>query len=133
MNSLAVTTLYAGILGLLLLALSLRVIVVVRAKGKVALGDGGNADYGAVIRGQQNFVEYVPVALILIGLAEYSGTAPWIIHVLGVVLVIARLLHPLGLTPERGPTIPRLLGTVATLSVVGVAAIVCLIAAIGAH
>jgi uncharacterized membrane protein YecN with MAPEG domain len=42
MGSFPIKTLYAGVLGLLLIVLTARIIRVVRIKGGVSLGDGGN-------------------------------------------------------------------------------------------
>ncbi|MFT5414599.1 MAG: putative membrane protein YecN with MAPEG domain [Gammaproteobacteria bacterium] len=59
MENVVVTPMYAAALGIVLLILSIRVVAVVRAKGGILYGDGGNADYTTVVRGQANFIEYV--------------------------------------------------------------------------
>ena len=74
MENLTITPMYAGMLGIILLVLSIRVVAVVRAKGNVGYGDGGNPDFTPVVRGQANFIEYVPLIVILIGMAEAGGT-----------------------------------------------------------
>jgi uncharacterized membrane protein YecN with MAPEG domain len=131
MTTLTITPIYAALLGILLLILSARVIAVVRGKGEVGLGDGGNPDFTAVIRGQGNFVEYVPMAVILIAFAEAGGTSGTWIHALGGLLVVARILHPLGLSPEPGVSPMRFIGTVGTLLVLLVASILVLMNQLG--
>ena len=49
------------------------------------------------IRRHGNFIEYVPIALILIGVLEINGSSPIFLHVLGVALVAARVAHAQGL------------------------------------
>ncbi|MGZ9080482.1 MAG: MAPEG family protein, partial [Burkholderiales bacterium] len=62
-GTMIVTPLYAALLGLWLLVLSLRVVQQRRA-ARVSLGDGGNTALQRAIRAQGNFVEYVPLALL---------------------------------------------------------------------
>lgn len=87
-----ITMLYAGALALVLLVLSIRVIQA-RGATKVFMGDGGNELMIRRMRGQANFVEYVPMVLILMGLLEMRGNAPWFLHALGASLLVARLAH----------------------------------------
>jgi uncharacterized membrane protein YecN with MAPEG domain len=106
MHALPITAITAGILGLLYLVLSVQVI---RARGatKTSLGDGSG---GMIAVGQEhtvpllvacrshgNFAEYVPFCLILIGLVELNGTRPWVVQTLAALLVIARIIHPIGM------------------------------------
>lgn len=111
MENITLTPMYAGILGIILLVLSIRVVAVVRAKGNVLYGDGGNPDFTTVLRGQANFVEYVPLILILIGFAEAGGTSSTWIHAMGGGLVVGRILHPIGLTNAPGINVFRFVGT----------------------
>ncbi len=64
-----ITPIYAGLLTLLFVALSVRVIGGRRMAG-VGLGDGGNRLLLRKTRAHGNFAEYVPFALILMALAE---------------------------------------------------------------
>jgi len=111
MESIVITPMYAGMLGIILLVLSIRVVAVVRAKGGVGYGDGGNIDFTPVVRGQGNFVEYVPIILILIAFAEAGGTSSGYIHAMGSALVVGRILHPMGLTNVAGVNPLRFIGT----------------------
>ena len=90
---LSITLLYGGALALWFMVLSVRVIQGRFGPGKPSLGDGGDPMMLRRIRAHANFAEYVPLILLLMGFLEVSGTAPWIIHVLGACLLVGRLLH----------------------------------------
>lgn len=88
----AVTGLYAAMLALMLVGLSFYVIRG-RIKHHALFGDAGDAEMNARIRAQANFCEYVPLALLLVALAEYQGAALWLVHLLGGALVVGRGCH----------------------------------------
>ncbi|MEM9177686.1 MAG: MAPEG family protein [Myxococcota bacterium] len=115
-NTVTITPIYAALLGLVLLVLSGRVIVAVRAKG-VSLGDGDDPDHLPIIRSQANFIEYVPMILILIGFCEAGGASDGWIHGLGGALLVGRILHPIGFSGESRLQPGRFAGTVTTLLV----------------
>ncbi|GGY43108.1 MAPEG family protein [Parvularcula lutaonensis] len=91
------TLLWAGLLGLLMAFLSIRVPLRRRAL-QVSLGDGGDGDLLARIRAFGNFIEYVPMILLLLLMIELSGGATAFIHACGALLFAARLSHGLMLT-----------------------------------
>lgn len=70
------------------------------------------------IRAQANFSEYVPLALILIGLAEFHGLPWWVIMYSGLALVIGRILHGLSLNAATPKWAMRRYGMVLTLSAI---------------
>lgn len=84
-----IVALYAGILGLLAAALTMNVILN-RVRTKVDFGDGGVASLMQALRAHGNFVEQAPIALILIGCAEAAGARSLVLHILGIVLLVAR-------------------------------------------
>jgi uncharacterized membrane protein YecN with MAPEG domain len=127
----AVIPLYAGLAGLLLLVLSIRVTVLRRSTG-IGLGDGGNAALSQAMRTQANFIEYTPLALLLILLLELSGSSHAVLHVLGVVLIIARAAHGYGLSTNAGVSPGRFVGATLTWLVILAAAVLCLAAFGGA-
>ena len=96
-----VTALYAGILGLLAVALSLAV-GKLRGETKIPIGDGGNPDLLLAMRRQANFLENVPLLLVLFGVLELNGVGAVALHSMGSVLVVARIAHAVGL---KGDTI----------------------------
>ena len=90
--SLPVTALYAGLMGLWLLGLGFEVMRR-RQRHDVSTGDGGVRDLELAMRAHGNACEYVPVALIMLGLAEGLGAPGWVLHMSGLMLVAGRLLH----------------------------------------
>ncbi len=105
---------YAGLLALVLLALSYNV-VRLRRRHQVGIGTGGNEELVRAVRAQANFCEYVPLALVLIALITASGNAPmWAIHLLGAALVVGRILHGFGLNRTSGESSGRIAGTLLT-------------------
>ena len=118
---------YVALLGLLLVYLSYQV-VRYRVKFKIGIGDGGNAELARSIRVQGNFVEYVPIALLLISLVELAGFSAWVVHVLGIVLLVGRIIHAQGLGASAGPSRGRFIGTTLSWVTIAVAAILCLLA-----
>lgn len=116
MAALPVTTLATGLLGLLLVVLSFRVIAVRRA-GQVSLGTGGNPLLEKRMRSHANFCEYVPFCLLLLGLAEAGAALPTpALQALAALLVVARLSHPFGL--EGAGMAFRMVGMIGTFTVV---------------
>lgn len=121
-----VTPLYAGILALFYVMLSLR--VVGRRRGaNISLGDGGDPQLQRRARGHGNFAEYAPFALLLIALLEIGGATPfWLLHLLGLTLVVARLLHGIALSYTQKWMFGRSVGMVLTFLVLVVAGVLCL-------
>ncbi len=115
--SLTITALYASLAGLLLLFLSFRV-VRWRRKLSVGLGDGGQENLLRAQRAQANFTEYVPIALILLAVAESQVLTGWLLHTAGAVLLLARLLHAWGLSQSSGRSFGRYWGTLLTWVVI---------------
>jgi uncharacterized membrane protein YecN with MAPEG domain len=108
-----VTLLTGGILGLVFLILSWRV-VQVRQSAKVELGDGGDTHLLARIRAHANFAEYVPISLVLLGLVEMSyRETPAGLWVAGGALVVVRIAHAVGMS-TRGANPGRIVGILGT-------------------
>lgn len=123
-----ITALYAALLALLFMALSIRVIGFRRAV-RIGLGDGGDTALLRRVRVHANFAEYVPFCLVLIGLAESLRAPALLLHGLGALLVVARLSHAYGVSRQPETFLFRVAGTGGTLTVVGSAAAFCLYAA----
>lgn len=105
---------YAGLLALVLLALSYNV-VRLRRRHQVGIGTGEVAELARAIRAHANFCEYVPLALILLVALALAGAAPlWALHGLGAALVVGRVLHAFGLSRSAGASAARVWGTVLT-------------------
>lgn len=105
-----ITLIYAGLLGLLFLLLSFWV-VKRRAQFRVMIGEGEAPEMLAAIRAHGNFAEYVPLTLLLMALCELAGVGTLWLHLGGVLLVVGRILHAIGIQIPRAPNMPRLFGT----------------------
>ena len=127
-----VTPLYAALLALWFLVLTLRVLQYRRAT-RVSLGDGGDPLMRRAIRAHANFAEYVPLALVLLLVIELSRFSIYLVHALGVTLLVARLLHgyALGFTAEF--RFGRVWGAALTLIVLMIEAVLCLYQAYRGH
>lgn len=123
MTAPSTTALYAGLSALLLVVLSARVIAV-RRELRIALGDGEDQRLALRIRAHANFIEYTPIALLLILLAELLGTAGWLIHALGLTLLFGRSTHAWSMA--SGDLRARLAGMASTFAVLIAGAGCCL-------
>lgn len=124
-----VTLLIAGLHGLLLLML-LWPIVATRRRNRIGLGDGGDPVLLRRIRAHANFVETVPFALLLLALLELTGLRREWVAVLGGVLLVARVLHAIGLSGSAGVSFGRFWGTLLTWCVILGASVIAIVRAV---
>lgn len=124
------SSIYIGLMALLLVALSLRVIRL-RYRQKVEIGDGGVPELQRAIRAHANFIEYVPIALLLILMADLVGHEKWVVHLLGIALLIGRLAHAYGFTTTPGVSPGRGIGVGLTTLVLIVGAVLAIAAFFG--
>ena len=110
-----ITLLYAAILGLLSVLLANQVLYV-RLRG----GEEEKWRSNATERVQANFVENVPLALIILFIFEYSSSSNGLIHIFGILLVLLRLLHAWGMSKNEGANYPRLIGAQGTFLLISV-------------
>jgi len=113
---------YAAALGLLAALLTVRVILG-RVRTGVQFGDGGDAPLRRAIRAHANAAEQVPLALLLIVLAEALGTPAAFVHALGAALLLGRALSAFGLSRSVEASQPRQMGAGLTVLVVVAAAL----------
>jgi uncharacterized membrane protein YecN with MAPEG domain len=116
-----ITGLYAAPLGVLMVALTIHAIMA-RAKSGVSLLDGGNPKVAEAMRRHGNFAEAVPMALLLMAIAELLGTGTTWLHAVGLLLLVGRVLHPFGITYDKPVTFARIAGASVTLLATLVAA-----------
>jgi len=109
-----ITGIYAGICGLLLVVLYVR-ISQRRLATKIGVGSGGDAELEQRVRAHGNLVESAPFALILLYLIEQTGLASTYIHVLGAAFVMARLAHAQGMSSTTGRSTGRFVGSLGTV------------------
>lgn len=125
----ALTAFYAGLFALIYVGLSVWVMAG-RVSSDTLHGDGGNESLEKRIRAQGNFGEYVPIALFLVALLEAGGGGPTLVRALLIVLLVGRLLHPIGMFAAKNSPVQytcRGGGILATLGVVAVTAVALLL------
>lgn len=105
--------LWAGLCIILLLVLAL-LVTRQRRKHHVEIGDGGVPALNQAIRAFGNATEYVPAALAGLGLLALVGAPPLLIHPIGLILFVGRVLHAFGLSRSSGLTFGRAAGVLAT-------------------
>jgi uncharacterized membrane protein YecN with MAPEG domain len=125
----AITAIYAAVLALVYMALTIWVIAG-RVRFRVNHGDGGHVALNRRIRSHANFAEYVPLILLLVGLLEAGGADRFTVNALLLVLVVARLAHPIGMVAPEASLQQfafRAPGALATWAVMVVAAVLLLL------
>tara|TARA_R110002096_G_scaffold385485_1_gene579309 strand:- start:2136 stop:2540 length:405 start_codon:yes stop_codon:yes gene_type:complete len=105
--------LYAGLLGLIAMWLFGNV-GSVKNKAKIFMGDGGDARVIRAMRGQANFVENVPMILILLVIGASLNMPAIAIHIIGIALVVGRFFHALHFTKADAPGWQRKAGAMLT-------------------
>ncbi|MGO1693534.1 MAG: MAPEG family protein [Marinobacter sp.] len=121
-----VTGVFAAVLGILLVVLSAQV-VKFRLKYNKGIGVTEDRDFQVAIRAHANLVEYAPLGLIMLAIAELNGVASGLIYWTGMALVAGRILHAWGMINGKGETHKaRALGMVLTWLAILAAAVLLL-------
>jgi len=117
-----VTALYAAINAFLNIVLAYRV-TLLRKAHKTSHGDSDDpkSPLSLGIRAHGNNAEYVPLAIVMLLVTEMCGGDKVVLHVLGGTLLLARVLHPIGL-PLKSPNPARWLGVALTFAMIAAAA-----------
>lgn len=123
-----ITGMYAALAALMIVALA-RNVIALRRQHKVALGDGGHQDLLAAIRAHANAVEYLPIGLLLLLLLELSQGPAWLIHLLGSLFIIGRLIHANGVS--KAIITRRIIGMQFTIWLLMIMAVLNLLAFVG--
>ena len=121
-----ITALYAGLLAIYAIWLSSRA-GLMRGKVGISILHGDNMELAEKMRRHQNFVEYVPMILILIGVLEINGSSPLFLHGLGAALVIVRVAHAKGLYHDNMGHPLRTVGAAGTALITVVAGIAAIL------
>lgn len=121
-----ITPTYAALLTILFIGLSVRTIKQ-RFRHQVAVGDGNQPELVRAMRAHANFAEYVPLALILMWMTEAVNYPSWVIHILGVMLVVGRFSHAYGIMQVNENLRFRQLGMLLTFLVLVTAAVFLLV------
>src|SRR5712672_895447 len=129
MQTPSITGFYLGLFALIYAALALEV-ARLRRGNRILFGDGENFRLRSAIRAHANFVEYVPIIALLVAILEMSGSSAIRVHVLMGALLVARLLHPLGMYSRPGTWqfgVGRIAGILITIAVLVAAAVSALL------
>jgi uncharacterized membrane protein YecN with MAPEG domain len=114
---LPITSTIAALAAVALVVLSITVSL---HRKKVGVRIGYSEDIALMrrIRAQGNFIEYVPLALILLALAEYRQASAAMLWTIAGLLIVGRSLHVAGILTGRTPlSAPGMVGTYGALLV----------------
>ena len=117
-----ITSFYAGLLALLFIFLSARVINFHRSSEMVL----GEVDSRALMprqRVHENFAKYVPLALILMVLGEFQHLSSLLLHAIGLLLLGGQLAYAFAVDQDPEMTTGRVLGMALTLIALLIAAL----------
>lgn len=71
---------------------------------RISVGDGGSAALITKMRAHANFTENTPLFLILLGLNELGGSPSRLLWAAGILFILARICHALGMDrPSPNP------------------------------
>ena len=93
-----------------------------RFSNNISLGDGGDKELLNRIRGHGNFIEQVPIALVLLLLNDLNGLSDMAMYALGGALLVSRIVHYLMITTRSLPMVLRPLSMIGTLGTILVSA-----------
>lgn len=110
-----ISLLIASLHVLLYLVLTVRV-VLHRNVHRIGIGTGGDESLSRKIRVHANFIEYVPLGLLLLALLELSAVNTALLWTFGIALLVARVLHAIGLGRSAGYSFGRATGASLTLA-----------------
>lgn len=113
MTAIQAASLWTGLLILVLVALSVRVMVN-RRRHRVSLGDGGVEQMTVVSRAFGNAAEYAPPAIGALILMALLGLPAWAVHAVGGGMFLGRVVHPIGLAIRKAPNWARITGMALT-------------------
>jgi uncharacterized membrane protein YecN with MAPEG domain len=99
MTAAQATALWSGLMVVLLVVLGIRV-ALARRSGKVLLGDGGNEQVLLTSRVFGNAAEYTPIAIGALTVLSLLGMPAYVLHILGGLLFLGRLIHALTLSTK---------------------------------
>lgn len=109
--SMPITLMYASIFALFSFYLSFRA-GGFRGKTGVSIlyGEPPNMELAERVRVHQNFLEYVPIIVIVMGAIEINGGSSMFLYVMGDLLIVARIAHLVGLKHDNMGHKGRLIG-----------------------
>ena len=111
-----ISTLLTSIIAIWLLILSARVIALrgVSFLKFFSFNNFGEEALQRAIRAQGNLIEYAPIFLILLFIAEYNGAHPHMLYMTVTLFMIARLMHGVAFGFMKYSPFLRVSGTLLT-------------------
>lgn len=97
-----------------------------RLRSKIMSGTGDDAALYNASRAHITNVEYLPLGLAGLLMLHLLSASIYVIHVVGLLLTIGRVLHAIGLSKSSDRSPPRLVGTLLTWISQLVAGFACL-------
>ena len=125
-SDISISLALAAVFGILHVIFTLRV-GNYRFKSRISLGDGGDPELRNRVRAHGNFIENVPIAVLLILLNDLHGAQDTTLILMGSILLISRLTHYLTIATRRLPVILRPLSMIGTLGTILAASVMLLI------
>jgi len=106
-----ITLMYASVFAIFALVLSFKA-GTFRGKTGVSIlfGEPVNMELAEKVRVHQNFLEYVPLFLIVFGAIELAGASSLFLYIVGDLLIISRIAHAIGLKHDNMAHVGRLIG-----------------------
>lgn len=118
--TISITMTIAALLALFMFLLSwqvsMRRLAIGKSKGDVAaaaFGEGTDDTLRRRVRAFGNFIEYTPICLIMLAMAEYSGAGDTLMWSVGGLLIAGRIVHAAGMLYSSSPA-PRAIGMTMT-------------------
>ena len=112
-----VSSFYAALIGVLCVVLSVLVIRL-RVSTRISIGDGGDKVLSRMTRVFGNFIEYAPLVVVMLALAETMGTGRLTLHLFGIAFLVGRIAHAFGLYRTLGANPGRTIGVALTLGTI---------------
>ncbi len=97
----------------------------------ISHGDGGNPALMQRMRAHANFGENTPLALILLGLVEAAGKGGTWLAIIGGIFMLGRVAHGLGMDVSEGSSPLRMFGTLSSMLILLILAVICVLIALG--
>jgi len=129
MTPIDIFALYAGLLALMLVFIIIRVIKM-RRRLKVVYGDGGQPALAKAMRGHANFVESGSFGLIVLAALAMTNAPVALMHAIGGLLFLGRILHAWKFLTDGAPVWARKLGMLFTLASLVLGALTLIIKAV---
>lgn len=111
---LTVTTSFACAFGVLMLVLWM-LVTKTRAALDVSIGEAGQVHLHEWVRRHGNFIEWIPMTLVLMALAELQGAGAIWLWISGALALAGRLVHPFGLRADNAGHPLRIAGNLGNI------------------